>query len=71
MAHLGLSKDAPHVWPFIFLNDSCHGHELGAAVEPPTILVPGRCPQPIVLKVKVVRGRFDQDNIHDTQTSCR
>ena len=54
MAHLGLSKDAPHVWPFIFLNDSCHGHELGAAVEPPTILVPGRCPQPIVLKVKVV-----------------
>ena len=36
--------DAPHVCPFMTLNDSCQGHELGAAVEPPIILAPGRCP---------------------------
>ena len=41
MAHLGLIRDAPHVCPFITLKDSCQGHELGIAVEPPRILAPG------------------------------
>lgn len=44
MAHLGLIRDAPQLCPFISLNDSCQGHELGVAVEPPIILAPGRCP---------------------------
>lgn len=44
MAHLGLIRDAPQGCPFITLSDSCQGHELGVAVEPPTIRAPGRCP---------------------------
>ena len=71
MAHLGLIRDAPHVCSFFTLNDSCQGHELGIAVEPPIILAPGgRCPHWAAVEA------LNSDDKHDwvlvvTETSNR
>ena len=44
-AHMLLTREAPQMWTLFILSDSCHGHELGVAVWPPTMREPpGRCP---------------------------